>query len=321
MRTAFFLIAVYFLFLIPAVLFGALVYMLYVNCTLMVVGTTPVFFSAIVFLRGVFLILPVMAGAASLLQVFYLVRHPAHPVAGTVIYVLLGLISWLIVVPGLFIFQQRFMPNVPVAASEIPVTAGFFRPIKNGVYYFSIIDAGNEGSGLYIDTAQLYDNAGGVQPISGMPASGFADDNFSDPLIMDMLKIPLPVRMIISSIKELFDAGYAALQTSWYAYLSFASLGLGILSLLGLKRMTRWRLFNITLVISGLVILLYINICMYAESPLRLFSMLSEFIAGSSSFKEKLSPVLVNGAFFLIFTGIGVINVMFRKDPNRENAT
>lgn len=298
------------------------------NCSLLVAGEPLSLLSLDSFIQGIFTLLPIISVASCLFMIFYLIRHKANKVFSTLIYMVICLSVWLFIIPFSFNISDKLNSKQEQINTLEPtnhVSAGFFRKVNNGIYYFSSVDENGNADGLYIDTENLYGRKSGVHPVSEMPSNMVSTEGFIDPLIFQAVIPDSLFTKIYQRMSLLINYGKKSNSRSYYAWISFAFMGLSTTLLLGLKRCSKWKLLNVMLILGTFALLCHLNSLVYS-APLfqQLRHILIPNVENPNPFKNYggllgwrgFIPFCVNGIFSIIFALVGVINSI--RDSNKQ---
>ena len=241
----------------------AVAYSLYSLCTHMVAGAQVHIFNLKFFLDGVFIFSPAILILSGVLTCAYLIRHPPTSAFPTIIYMIVYAVFWIILMPLNFKLADSFSMSQKqeTGSSVVKLSDGFFRETDNGyVYYYTNVSDKNvvDGACIVSKESQAAYSFSDIQ----LPAA----KDFSDPLIKKTVQMP----DVLQVLSKWFNSFMVIARTSYtegtLAWLCFASVGLALLSVVGLRQLSKWRLIDLVLVVSVTVGILALNILGYTNS-------------------------------------------------------
>ncbi len=240
----------------------AVAYSLYSLCTHMVAGAQVQIFNLKYFLDGVFMFSPAILILSGVLTCAYLIRHPPTSAFPTIMYMIIYAVFWIILMPLNFKFADSFKIGQPEPVeSQVKLSDGFFRETsKENVFYYTNVSEKNVVDGVCISP----DDSQTVYSFTDLQLPAATD--FSDPLIKKTVQMP----DILQTLSKYFNTFITIARTSCtqgtFAWLCFASIGLALLSVVGLRQLSKWRIINLILVVSVTVGILALNIIGYTKS-------------------------------------------------------
>jgi len=322
MKKAINLIINYFLFLLLGLIFGIILYTLYLNSLGFISGKEVKLFTIPVLLKSgiyvafclVFLICPIVS--------YYRVRHPAG-LSQTIAYVIICLITWFGLFPGLFYANKAYNNHFKVKSEITHLSEGYFRPGDEKVYFFT--------KEFQQDKNYIYTTTGIV--IDTSEDGKVTVENINDDFRLELNKSAQPYKEV--QVKHLFDkkgrsipigleklvaAAKRSYERGIFSYLSFLSLAVLICMLYSLSTFFEWKLLNTTLIVFITSIILSFNSLYYSTS----YSALKNKVADNRFF-EMLSgyiyePVIfvINNLVTLIFIIILVVRLIVKKHKNKN---
>jgi len=282
----------------------------------MAAGTSASIFSLDVFLSGVVICLPFAAGFSCMGMVFYMIRHPSSSLVSVVMYFLIGAALWGLVIPQVLNLEKMGLFKVSNTRTENQLTEGYFRPSEYGVFYYSKISSQNIAEGLYIDTSGSSSPGGGVSRFTDLQLAPTGNEFFSDPLFEKSVSMTVVLEHIITFAKFSRKEAFSSLKQGYFQYLSFASLGLALLSLISVKSLSSWKLLNLSFVIILYTVVCRINLLVYT-SPL--FNKLLLYFQGKQiSFLSSLPKIqlVINCSISAVLLAFGMVQfvlTMYKK--------
>ena len=286
--------------------------MMSMDLTVFVAGDVMSFFSLDFFVRGVLYSFPLVTLLALLMLILYQIRHPSHPLPLVIVYLVFGMLLWLLLFP-LCAKASLFHTN-KILESE-PLTTGLFRQKDGMVYYFS--DVGEDGAteGLSIDLYGREGSAGEVKALDDFFVNSLrVGSHYADPIIEQAVRFPKVLSVPLNAYLVLFNKGVSAYDAGFLKWLQFASFGLAMLSLAAVQFFSAWRLLNVFLVFLSSTALLSLNVLGYSGrlSPEALEPLLWKMQSWGIS-----DPVV----FFLdilIFVGLTITGIVMYRIRSAE---
>ena len=175
-------------------------------------------------------------------MIFYMIRHPSSPLLSVAVYFVIGISVWIFLVPQALRIEQMGLFKSLNVRTESRLTEGYFRPSQYGVFYYSKISPQNIAQGVYIDITGSSGSKGQVSLFLNLQLAPTGNEFFADPLFASSAKITVIIEHIITFAKAIRTEAFKAVKKGFFYYLSFASLGLALLSLIGVKSMSSWKL-------------------------------------------------------------------------------
>ena len=129
---------------------------------------------------------------------------------------------------------------------------------------------------------------------------------FSDLLIKNTLTPPVIVKPLIPVLQIIADKTLEALKGGWKSWIAFSSIGLAFMSILGLRRLFRWRLLNSTVALLAFAGILLVNIIYFSGWD------------GIITTGVTIPMWLMNCIIACLFSFLGIILAITRPDPNLE---
>lgn len=318
MKSSLFLFIVFLILCTALTFFCAFAYVLVDGCTHMAAGTSISFFSVDVFLHGIITCFPFVAGFSCMGVIFYMIRHPSSSIISLVLYSLIGICVWAVLIPQSMKIESMGLFKSSNAKTEVRLTEGYFRPSDYGVYYYSKISAQNIAQGLYIDTSGTGGVKGDVTRFTNLQLAPSGDEFFSDPLFAKSAKITVVLEHIIAFAKTARYEAFKGLKKGYFNYLSFASLGLALLSIIGIKSMSSWKLLNLSFVIILYVGICRLNLLIYTspvfENVIAYFTSKNIVLLTDKSTIQLFTNCLIAG----VFITIGIIQFIIHRSREKR---
>lgn len=271
------------------------------------------FFSLDAFLYGLSVSFPLVGIAVLVAIVLLMIRDKTHQIPGLITYAVLGLLTWLVFIP----FSLTQLSSYETDNIELRVertSPGVFREDSRGVFYYSrILESGN-ADGIFIDTNDFTGKAGNVITFYDAPVSNASAFPYSDILIKKSLQPPKFVTYPISFYSVLLIAAEHMNSTGFLGWLSFATLGLALLSVYGVQFYSSWKLSSALSVLITVIAIIAVNYFYYMDmipQALKQFGkMLSEFTDADNPLIVVIN-VIMSG--ILILYGVAMAVYRFRK--------
>ena len=240
---------------------SSVLYMIYSLCQNLVAGQS-LSFDFNLFMEGLLILSPLVFIFGAMLMTLFFIRHPCHSVIPLVCYCLLYAVSWIFVIPCISrVNTDSYETYIEAKTRDMP-SSGYFR--RNGdkvLYYSQVNEDDNTVSGLCIDS-RLSESS--VYTFRSLKMS-HKKTAFTDSLIQDSIAMPPSIDVTVQRLMELSVILRKCASRSFGYWLCFASMGLALLGVLGLRHVSQWRLVNaliVVLVTFGIIvgnILGYVN--------------------------------------------------------------
>lgn len=307
MKTFFSLLGVFIGVCLCGAFIGFCTSYLYTHATLLIAGQ-PV--SAVSDGTPLFCFLVSLAASAVFSYIFlvnYTIRYPKNIFAHVFSFIFITLIAWLIVIPFCVKHADKTASRIIEKETSIP-SKKYFRPDTDGIFFYSAIyPETNTADGVYIDLNGFTNSKSGVLRIEQAPINKNVAKPFSDLLIKNTLTPPAIVEPLIPLLQIIANNTLTAIKGGWKSWLAFSSIGLAFMSILGLRRLFRWRFLNSVVALIGFLLILGINIVYFAGWD--------GLITTGVLIPSWLMNCIISCFFFLI----GILLAIFRPDPNTEN--
>lgn len=298
----------------------AFIYSLYSLCTNLVAGEKLPFFSLPYFMSGILIFLPFVLILSGLFMCFYLIRHPVKSGLPVLTYGALYMAAWIFLMPLNFNYLQKMVQGkATVEKSSQKLSEGYFRQGKSGnIFYYTDVTRDNLGDGVCIDMGSPDKD---VYTFSGvdLSSSKLSGDVFSDVLIQETVDMPKTMSVLAKWFSTFMNIAKTAFSGGFFSWLCFASISLALVSVVGLARLSRWRLKNALWVVIASLGIIVLNVLIYTNT---FFEPVSAFLEGAvSKIPQVKNPlvVLVNFVIFILFIIIGLVSYgKFRKKARDE---
>lgn len=289
---------------------ASFLYMQEIQLTKLVAGTNLPLFNGKLFLQGVINYFPICSVFSLLTFCFYLIRHKFSFLQYFFVYVLICFLVFFLALPIGLNLQNKYSVNQYQITNQLtPLSSGYFRPSKGDIDYYISTKPDGTSEILHINLG----NEKGFENITTRKVSQKTGDyeNFSDPLIYDLFGTSGVPKILAQGflflnykLKESFSKGKLS-------YLGFITIGFALASIIGIRRLAKWRLLNMINVLLGFFGIFVLNYFLYASHIYEQFPLLIKV--------KSWLPIAVNIFIGLIFSITGILCETLRLDPNRES--
>lgn len=249
----------------------------------------------------------VSAAISCLFLVNHTIRHPKNALVHALSLVFTTLLAWGAVIPCCLHSAGILAERTGGRAEPLP-SRRYFRPDSDGIFFYStVFPETSTGDGLYIDLSGFTGTRSGVLRMEQAPINRTAAEPFSDLLVRDTLGTPEIIRPLFPLLGQAGTYAANALKGGWKSWLMFASIGAALMSLLGLRRLFRWRLLNCTAVLTGFCGILAVNAAYFSGW------------SGQVSAGISIPMWLMNCIICAVLACLGIILAVLRADPNMEH--
>ncbi|MBR1911110.1 MAG: hypothetical protein IJ828_02010 [Treponema sp.] len=283
--------------------------MIYTLCQNLVAGQT-LSFDFNLFMEGFLLFSPVIFIFGAMLMTFFFIRHPCHAVLPLICYCVLYVASWLFVIPAVSkVNTSTYETYIEAKTKDMP-SSGYFRRNKDKIVYYSYVnETYNSVTGMCIDSNLAENN---VYTFSSLTMS-HKKTAFTDSLIQNSIDMPPVIAITAQKILELSLVLRKCAEQSFgsfhaFAYwLCFASMGLALLGVIGLRHVSRWRLVN-TLFVAMVTLGILVGNTMGYVNPVMvgIEKSFNDVFAKIGIFK----PLCAVGNPFIVFCNIFVFIIL-----------
>ena len=311
MKKALYLFVVYIVVFVSFSLIAAYLYMQEYQLTQLVAGTKLSLFDSKLFLQGLLNYFPI-CGAFSILPLcFYLIKHKFRVLEYIFSYIIICCTVFFVMFPlGIFLQEKFDFYNSTPQKNLTPLSSGYFRSTPDYIDYYISINPDGSSEVLHISKAHS------IIPDSQVKTKtlyqNFGDYNsFSDSIIFDVFNtnplsssIKQDLRFLEYKMKEAYFNGF-------WSFVAFMSIGLALSSVIGLKRIAKWRLLNILNLVLAFCGIIFLNVLLYSKN----FYLTVSFLSPAQTWL----PIVVNLVIGVVFIIIGILNSVLKLDPNRES--
>ena len=323
MKKALRLILMYFILYISCTLLGTLFYSFYLTVLNFVAGQKMDLFVFETLMDSLFIVAIAMCFLILPFLSYYRIRHVGGFLQ-TVAYILMVVLTFAALLPGVLHFRNVFYDNYPTTNKFSHLSGGYFRESNDKVYYFTKDFSSNPITGdtttIVIDTSE-----NGTVTVEKVP------DTPDFPLYQDAA----PFKEILAKqafgngmfgtqglIKGLVDDAIFSFSRGIKYYLGFILVGLALASIYGITQFFNWKLLNAFFVIVNTVLILIANTFYYSSAAEGLKSSLGRNKLIVSLNKILDEPIL--SCFYLIFTilmvVIGIVAMIVKKHKSKKRA-
>ncbi len=301
---------------------SSVLYMVYTLCQNLVAGQT-LSFDFNLFMEGFLLFSPVVFIFGSMLMTFFFIRHPCHYILPLICYCVLYAVSWIFIIPAISkVSTTSYETYIEAKTKDMP-SSGYFRRNKDKIVYYSYVnEADNSVAGLCIDSNLAENN---VYTFSSLKLS-HKKTAFTDSLIQNSIDMPPAIAITAQKLLELsLVLRKCASQSfgsnhSFFYWLCFASMGLALLGVIGLRHFSEWRLVNMLFVAMATLGIIVGNTLGYVNPVMvGIEKSFNDVFAKIGIFK----PLCTVGNPFIIFCNIFIFIILlvlfFAFEKNSRN--
>lgn len=308
MKTIASLVGVFFAVIIFGAILGFCVTLLFIYSTNFVVGKGSEVISITQYLSLLF----IWAGAATigtgLFSIAYTIRYPQNGLARIVTHTILSILSWLIIIPLCLVGANKFEEIDIYNKKEITLTPNFFRPDDGNLYYYSSVnDATKTATGVSFKLHDINSTTDGSVLLENAPLFQSDIQPFSDILIYDTLSISRFIDTVLPALYYNNKKAMEAFSEGLISWLAFASWGLALYAVIGLRRLFQWRLLNFCVAVLAYLGICIINLSYTLGWDGNIFNLIT------------LPNWMINCIIAAILSCLGILLSIFRPDPNMEH--
>ena len=274
MKTSLKMILLFFAISVFGSLAVAALFVLGLDLRVLVAGNSHIPFTSAFFLRGLLVAIPFVTGCALLFVLLYLIRHPKASVLGGITYLLLGVLTWGVLVPGaarLHGYYDRVTFDWVSNVDAADLTPHYFRVHDGNVYYYARVfrfaEASREmyGEGLMIDLMGTRGKAGEIYSFTTSAVVRDSDGLFNDVLFKDVASMPPVVAVPVKAYMVLFAAASTSVWSGLVPWAAYASLGCALLAAAWLMSLSSWRFLKAFIVSVAGIMVTVLNYLVYAH--------------------------------------------------------
>jgi len=235
--------------------------MLYGNLTTLVANQADNFFSYKMLIPGVIVSFPLACILALFFLILLEIRRADSSAVRLGLYIITGLCVWCVFIP---FDLHKSVAYIQEAAMEENnnelLTSGLFRKNPDGtIEYYSRVSAAGYADGILIDVNGIAGEKGCVIPFKGKDINIYSEDVFADSIIREGAQISSVVAVPLNIYAELMINGTNCWLKGVWSWISFAAMGLALMSLYGLKNISSWKLLNAFLIVLAGVCVALLN--------------------------------------------------------------
>lgn len=301
------------------------IYMLSCDLTFLVVGQPLKFFNAVFFIRGMLVSFPLIQIVSLIALALYNVRHNRHPKSKALTYWMIGLLSWLVLIPFSLNLTGKYdryiAENENPAQTKPPLSTGIFRQEAGGIFYFSRVNENGTADGLFIDLTGITGEKGQIVRFVNSIIDADFSNQFADTIIRDAIKLPNVILVPLKIYSSFLQKANSALGNGFLTWLLFSSFGFLLLSCSAFENLSVWKLINGISIVFMEFFICFMNFCfwegfIFAGSS---FSWQENLSLSPGIFYNSENPLLitVNLILFVIIFLLGIVLFLIKKE-NKE---
>lgn len=308
MKTILSLIGIFFTIIFLGTILGFCVTSLFIYATNFVVGGTIELLSWNQIVSLLLICGAIATVCTTPFLIAHSIRYPYNRVARIVTYTILTILAWIIIIPVCLVAAQNF-GSVDIPQTTKPLlTPNFFRPSDGTLYYYTSVNPQTRlANGVSFELHNINSTQDTAQLLENTPQFTASIQPFADVLIYDTLQISRFIDVILPGLIMTKERAQNAFSQGILHWLSFATWGLALYSLIGVRRLFRWRLLNFCTTILGFIGISLLNIYYSWGWNGNLFNLIS------------LPNWLLNCIIAAILSCLGILLAIFRHDPNMES--
>lgn len=308
MKTILSLVGLFLAVIIFGAFFGFCATLLFIHATDIVVGADGVRLDMNQTLFLLFLWIGASAVVSSVFTVVYSIRYPKNGVARVITHTILCLLAWLVIIPLSLGFADKAGEIKPMQPKDRPMTANHFRPDDGKLYYYTSVNAATKTANGVAFTLDSLDNASDESRLlENAPLIKSDIVPFSDVLIYNTLSRSKLVKIALPALHLNQQAALTALKGGVISWLTFASWGLALCTLIGVRRLFHWRLLNFIAVQIGFIAICAVNLYYSWGWNGNLFGAVT------------IPSWMMNCIIAAVLSCTGILLSIFRPDPNMEH--
>lgn len=288
-------------------LFGAFVFVSYINTCSIVVGVESQLKFADVFFYVLIFIIPFVATCGCIFMIFYMIRHPDQHWTSYITYFVICLMVWLVIIP----FMGKLGHNVQKENTVKPLSSGYFRYENNGLYYYT------DNSTLFINSDKSF--LRGSVNLDNKKLLGAVKVQINDPIIADSLKVHHFVCEVADTVLMYSITARKFALSGYVNYLVFFTMGAALIFLVLLAKVSVWPLLNVGLVLFHFALIVFVNIRLIFTGSLDKIQ--NYLIMKNVPFSEYdlFFPLLINLVFILLIVLLWIIGTVNNKKLRSVN--
>lgn len=308
MKTILSLVGLFFAVIVFGALLGFCATFLFIHATGIVVGADSVQLDMTHTLYLLLLWVGAAAIVSSVFTVIHSIRYPKNGMARVITHTILCLLAWLVIIPLSLEFADKTGEMNPMQPKDRLMTANYFRPYDGKLYYYTSVNAATKTANGVSFTLDSLDNASDEsQLLENVPLMQNNIAPFSDVLIYNTLSRPKLAKLALPALYLNQQGALTALKGGVLSWLAFASWGLALCALIGLRRLFHWRLLNFIAVQIGFIAICAVNLYYSWGWNGNLFGAVT------------IPSWMMNCIIAAVLSCVGILLSIFRPDPNMEH--
>ena len=315
MKKALYLFFVYIVVFVLMTLTAAYIHMQEIQLSQLVAGTKLSFFNPSLFLKGLITYFP-FCGALSLLPFcFYIVRHKFKVLEYIFTYIIICLVVFFVLFPLGILAKENYKSKTVLSnTNPLTLSSGYFRVSPDYIDYYISTNPDNSSEILHIAKSGTGNSLSQIKIITqnlNLSNIDSLEEEFSDPIIQEVFESKSLFKNIKGGLYFLEEKMIAAFHNGFWHFVAFMSIGLALSSVIGLRRIAKWRLLNILNMALIFFVILFLNMVLYSQRFYETVSFLEP--------AKKWFPIVINLVIGVVFIIVGILNAALKLDPNRES--
>ena len=288
---------------------GELAYMMYCNTVHLVAGRPLELFSAYVFVRGFFIVVPAFIVLSPLFLSLYRIRHSGGGFLPVIVYILLCAVMWVVLFPRFIEFKWKTEQSLPPAPKSA-LTAGYFRPYAGKAAYL-LRDASAPETPAVVLKSAGDENAVSLAQIDTNIMEAESSP-FADILIRETVpSFPVWIKSGIDTIEMHAEQAWKSGRFAWLGFLSFA---LALCATYAVSFCSDWRLVGTLYLLIMDAGVLSFNLLYYSEYFKRLREAGAPLANAFPFFARSGDPLLIciNAGIAVLCVAVGCLAAVVR---------
>ena len=325
MKKALKLALIYFIILVVGTAVGTILYSFYLNLLGFIAGKEITFLTSSELFKSFFYVLFCMLLFIIPAIAYYRIRHPGG-ILQFIVYVVLCLITWIVLLPLSFKFQDFCMTRFAYAEEAEYLSPDYFRHVDDNVYYFTsdfkkpydstsdvaeasavVISTAENGRAEYT-TVKAYDTLDVIRK-----AVPYKEIQLKNIFSSDSRLFNVNFNLLINKLRGTFKGGLPNIMTMF-------SLMLLLCSVYAITNLFDWRLLNTVTIFIVSAATLCFNSFYYFPDYSDLIQKISSwgFFRFFAGFVSEPLLFTINCFFALLFIAVGIIRLAVRKHAAKE---
>lgn len=319
MKTALTLLISYLSICICGIALCGLLYMVCEGLGASVVGQPMLFFSFVLFKKGMLFSSPIVFAFTNMHMILKVLRintSRKHTVAfvdrnlvvGFLCYLLFTSVTWFVFFPLSISFGDGFFGAGSVEMNR--ASTGYFRKSESGiVYFFTKVHENGKADGILYDTNAKKSTNSDVIAFTDIPSSSVSSYPYSDVLVKNAIKTPKIVTYCLKVYQTLVGESKISWNNGIFSWILYSSMALALVSIFGLQFTSSWRLLNTLGIFIATACVFFLNYLCYADMMPNFFMDLDYLL----KFIDHASVVIMNFLIFALCTAFGIIMCIYRR--------